>query len=301
MPKPVRIVLRIVGGLVGLVLLVVLTASVVSGMRLRKHYDVAGKTVPLPSDSASLARGKALATLYGCTGCHTPNLAGTQMIDAFPFAKLASSNLTRGAGGVGGTYTDADFERAVRHGVRRDGTPLFIMPSHTYNRMSDDEFGRVLAFVKSVPPVDRTPTPRVIYPLARVLHTFGVGEPLVPAERIDHATQRNPQPAPGPTLEYGEFVATACRFCHGEYLGGQAVGGEPGAPPSPPIGPNSVVGKWTEAQFVQTMRTGVTPEGRKLRAQYMPWDAIGTLHDDELHALYMYLHQAPKQTEKAAS
>jgi hypothetical protein len=173
------------------------------------------------------------------------------------------------------------------------------MPSHVFNRMSDDEFGRVLAYVKSVPPVNRTPAPRVIYPLARVLHTFRVGEPLVPAELIDHAAQRNPQPAPGPTLEYGEYVATACKFCHGENLGGQPVGGEPGAPPSPPIGPNSVVGHWTEAQFVQTMHTGVTPEGRKLRAQYMPWDAIGTLHDDELHALYTYLHQVPKQTASA--
>ena len=93
MRKPVRIALRIVGGLVGLVLLVVLVTSVVSGVRLGKRYDVAGKAVTIPADSASLARGKVLATLYGCTGCHTPNLAGMQMIDGFPFAKLASSTL----------------------------------------------------------------------------------------------------------------------------------------------------------------------------------------------------------------
>src|SRR5688572_15480344 len=101
MRKPVRIALWIVGGLLGLVLLVVLVTSAVSEMRQRKHYDVAGKAVAIPTDSASLARGKVLATLYGCTGCHTPNLAGMQMIDGFPFAKLASSNLTRGAGGIG--------------------------------------------------------------------------------------------------------------------------------------------------------------------------------------------------------
>ncbi|MFL5620932.1 MAG: c-type cytochrome [Gemmatimonadaceae bacterium] len=296
MRKPVRIALRIVGGLIGLVLLVVLGASVVSHMRLRKHYAVTGKVVPQPTDSASVARGKALATLYGCTGCHTPNLAGQQLIDAFPFAKLATSNLTRGEGGVAGTYSDADWDRAVRHGVKRDGTPLFLMPSNAFNRMSDDEFGRLLAYVKSVPAVDRTPTPRVIYPLARMLHTFGVGEPLVPAELIDHTAQRNPQPAPGPTLAYGEYIAGACKFCHGENLGGRPVGGEASAPPSPPIGPNSVVSRWTEAQFVQTMHTGTTPEGRKLRPEFMPWPAVGALHDDELHALYTYLHQLPQQT-----
>jgi mono/diheme cytochrome c family protein len=291
MRKPVRITLQIVGGLLGLVLVVVLGASVVSGMRLGKHYDVTGKAVPLPTDSASLVRGKALATLYGCTGCHTPNLGGQQLIDAFPFAKLATSNLTRGEGGIAGRYGDADWDRAIRHGVKLDGTPLFLMPSHAFNRMSDDEFGRLLAYVKSAAPVDRTPAPRVIYPVARMLHTFGIGEPLVPAERIDHTTQRDPQPAPGATLAYGEYMVGACKFCHGENLGGEA-----GAPPSPPIGPNSVVSRWTEAQFMQTMRTGVTPEGRKLRPEYMPWQAVGTLHDDELRALYMALHQAPKQT-----
>jgi mono/diheme cytochrome c family protein len=297
MRKPVRIALRILGGLVALALLVVLVTSVISGVRLRKHYDVTGKAVPVPSDSASMARGKALATLYGCAGCHTPTLAGQQMIDGFPFAKLASSNLTRGEGGIGGTYSDADWDRAVRHGVRWDGTPLFLMPSHEFNRMSDDEFGRIIAYVKSVPPVNRTPARRVIYPLARALHTFGA--PLVPAEKIDHTRQVNPQPSPGPTLVYGEYVASACRFCHGENLGGQPVGGEPGAPPSPPIGQNSIVSRWTEAQFIQTIRSGVTPEGRTLRKEYMPWDAVGALHDDELHALFTYLRKAPTQTAMA--
>lgn len=297
MRKPVRITLQIVGGLIGLVLVVILGASVVSGMRLKKHYDVPGKTVPLPSDSASLERGKALATLYGCTGCHSANLGGQQLIDAFPMAKLATSNLTRGEGGVAAAYSDADWDRAIRHGIKRDGTPLVLMPSAMFNRMSDDEFGRILAYVKSVPAVNRTPAPRVMYPIARVLHTFRLGpEPLVPAEVIDHTAQRNPQPAPGPTLAYGEYIVQACKFCHGEDLGGQPVGGEAGAPPSPPIGPNSVVSKWTEAQFVQTMRTGVTPEGRKLRAEYMPWPAVGTLHDDELQALHMALRESPKET-----
>jgi cytochrome c553 len=297
MRKPVRIALWIVGGLLGLVLLVVLATSAISELRQRKQYDVAGKAVAIPSDSASLVRGKALATLYGCTGCHTPNLGGMTMINQFPMARLASANLTRGAGGIAATYTDADWDRAVRHGLKRDGTPIFIMPSHEYNRMSDDEFGRILAYVKSVPPVDGTPAPRRIYPLARAFHVFGA--PVVPAEKIDHSRQANPQPPPGPTLAYGEYMAGACKFCHGADLGGQVVGGETGAPPSPPIGPNSAAGKWSEAQFIQTMRTGVTPEGRTLRAQYMPWDAIGTLHDDELRALYMYLHQAPKQTASA--
>jgi cytochrome c553 len=287
MRKPLRIAGRILAGLLALVLLVVAVSYVVSGSRLKKQYAVSGANLAIPTDSASLARGRVYATLSGCTGCHTSSLGGQVMIDGFPFARLAAPNLTRGKGGIGATYSDADFERAIRHGIRRDGTPLFIMPSNEFNRFRDEETARLIAYVKSVPPVDNVTPPRTIYPMARVLHTFGA--PLVPAEKIDHTTQRNVAPLPAPTLEYGEFLVGACKFCHGEDLGGQKVGGEPGAPPSPPIGKTSMPAKWTDAQFMQTMRTGVTPEGRKLQSKYMPWPEIGQLGDDELRAVLMAL------------
>jgi hypothetical protein len=167
------------------------------------------------------------------------------------------------------------------------------MPSNEFNRFRDEETARLIAYVRSVPPVDNVTPARTIYPLARVLHTFGA--PLVAAEKIDHTTQRNVAPAPAPTMEYGEFLVGACQFCHGEDLGGQKVGGEPGAPPSPPIGPTGTPSRWTDAQFMQTMRTGVTPEGRKLRNQYMPWQAVGQLGDDELRAVLMVLKRGTKK------
>jgi cytochrome c5 len=184
-------------------------------------------------------------------------------------------------------YTDADFERAIRHGVRRDGSPLFIMPSEEYHPMRDEEVAKLIAFVRSVPPVDNVTPPRTLYPIARAIHTFGA--PAVSAERIDHAARAGTAPAAAATLEYGRFVGNSCRFCHGQDLAGQKVGGEPGAPPSPAIGPTGNPAKWTEAQFIQTMRTGVTPAGWRLRNEYMPWQAIGQLSDDELRGLLMYL------------
>jgi mono/diheme cytochrome c family protein len=286
MRKALRIAGRVVAGLVALLLVVVLVSYGVSASRLARQYRVPVSAIVAPTDSASLARGRALATLTGCTGCHAGTLGGRVMIDGFPFARLAAPNLTRGRGGVGATYTDADWERAIRHGVRRDGTPLFIMPADAYNRFRDEEVGRIVAYVKSVPPVDNVTTPRVIYPLARVLHTFGA--PIVAAEQIDHA-RRADSPPPGATIEYGRFIGQSCQFCHGETLGGREVGGDEGAPPSPPIGPSGTPSRWTDAQFIQAMRTGVTPEGRTLRNQYMPWQAIGQLSDDELRGILMYL------------
>jgi hypothetical protein len=172
--------------------------------------------------------------------------------------------------------------------VRRDGTPLFIMPSDQFRRFRDEEIGRIIAYVKSVPAVDNVTPPRALYPIARVLHTFGA--PVVSAEQIDHARRDESLP-PGATIEYGRFLGSSCKFCHGENLAGKEVGGEPGAPPSPPIGPSGTPSRWTDAQFIQAMRTGVTPEGRRLRDEHMPWRAIGQLHDDELRAILLYLKQ----------
>ena len=46
-------------------------------------------------------------------------------------------------------------------------------------------------------------------------------------------------------------------------------------------------------QFRQTLRGGVTPEGKQLNGQYMPWSELGAHSDDELSALYQYLHSLP--------
>lgn len=296
MRKLLRIVGRVVLGLVALILVVVAAGFIVGGVKLNKTYDVPATTLFVPTDSASIARGEVFATLAGCTGCHTSTLAGQVMGDDPLFGRLTSANLTRGNGGVGATYTDADWERAIRHGVRRDGTPLFIMPSDEFNKFRDEELGRLIAYVKSVPPVDNVIPSRRVGPIARVALMFGA--PLLHARDIDHTSQRVVAPAPAATIEYGKYIAGACQFCHGENLEGAKVGGEPGAPPSPPIGPTGSPSKWTDEQYIQTMRTGVTPAGWKLRNQYMPWQAIGRLSDDELRGILMYLKTVPPPPTK---
>jgi len=47
------------------------------------------------------------------------------------------------------------------------------------------------------------------------------------------------------------------------------------------------VGQWTEAEFIQTMRTGVTPAGKQL-VEFMPWKFYGKMNDVELKAIYLY-------------
>jgi hypothetical protein len=76
-------------------------------------------------------------------------------VDLAPPARIVAANLTRGAGGVGGQFSDADWVRAIRHGVGLDGKPLLFMPSQVFAALSDPDLADIIAYVKSVPRVAR--------------------------------------------------------------------------------------------------------------------------------------------------
>ena len=50
---------------------------------------------------------------------------------------------------------------------------------------------------------------------------------------------------------------------------------------------------WSEAEFFNVMREGITPDGRQLEAEYMPYQIFGYMTDQELHALFAYLKTIP--------
>ena len=109
---------------------------------------------------------------------------------------------------------------------------------------------------------------------------------LLPASIIDHTGPRPPEPAPGVTVEYGEYMSFACSVCHGEELsGGTVPGDEPDAPPAPNLTPRGTLGQWSEEDFIGTLRSGTTPYGKRLDDEFMPWKDFGLLTDDQLKAI----------------
>ena len=72
-------------------------------------------------------------------------------IDDPALGRVIAPNLTRGRGGVGATFSDADFVRAIRHGVDPSGRPLLIMPADDYTHFSDADLGMIIAYVRSLP------------------------------------------------------------------------------------------------------------------------------------------------------
>src|SRR5690554_4173112 len=141
------------GGLVALVLLAGGALYFVGDKKVGQTYSIETANLTISSDSASIARGAHVAAINGCRDCHGADLSGQVFVDAPPF-RIVASNLTSGEGGVGARYSDADWDRAIRHGVRPDGRAVFIMPSAAYHNLSDDDTAALIAYLKSVAPVD---------------------------------------------------------------------------------------------------------------------------------------------------
>lgn len=291
--KIVRWIGIALGSLVGLVVVVLGVIYALSQRRIGHHWEVAGHDVPVATDSATLAWGAHVALTRGCRNCHGMELQGAVFIDFPPVAKLHAANLT--SGGVAGNYqTTADWERSIRQGVAPDGRALLFMPSHEFYPISDADLGALISWIKARPASANSFPAQSVGPIGRILLLTGK-VPLLPAELIDHAAPRPAAPAVGVTTAYGAYLATTCSGCHGAGFSGGAI---PGAPPemlSPRnITPDSAtgIGKWTETDFAKAVRTGIRPDGTKLKND-MPYDQFAVYSDSEVAALWAYLRTVP--------
>lgn len=232
-----------------------------------------------------------MASVYLCQRCHTENLGGEVYFAIPGLLSIPTPNLTSGAGGVGSFYTDADWGRAIRHGVAPDGRALLIMPSQTFYYLSDEDLGALIAYVKSVPPVDNELPEWRIEPMGRLMDAVGMFPPIA-VDQINHTGPRPTAPEPGVTVAYGEYLARNCTECHGANLNGMPFGPPGEEVPSPNLTPGGELASWSEGDFIHTLRTGLTPGGHQLSVD-MPWPYFGRMTDDELKAVWMYLQSLP--------
>jgi cytochrome c553 len=255
--------------------------------RLNKTYAVNPTVLQIKNDSAMLAKGKRLSVVKGCNDCHGTDFAGKIIHEDVMLGRLTSSNLTRGQGGLPNDYSEKDWVLALKHGIRKDGKPLVFMPSHEFTLLSEDDMRSLISYLQQVPPVDKVLPKLEVGPLARILADIG-DFPLVPAEKIDHNRMLVKSVKEEVSIEYGKYLSTSCQGCHKESMkGGEAVA--PGFPIVADISSSGNPGKWSDEQFIQTLRTGVTPEGKVLNPDEMPWPMAKELTDTELKALHKYL------------
>jgi mono/diheme cytochrome c family protein len=292
-----RRILKYAGILAGAVVL--LACAGVAGLyawtsnELATKSPLPGHAFTAPTDSASVARGEHVVRAIGkCGDCHGQDLGGDTLLNDPAMGLIYSPNLTRGAGGIGGTYTDAQWEAAIRHGLAADGRRLVVMPSNEYQFLSDEDLGTIIAYLRSVPAVDRTGPAQRVGPLARALYAGGVF-PMFPAKAVTHGDEVVPSVAIDSTAAYGKYLGdVGCSGCHGVTYGGGAI---PGGPPDWPKPANLTptgIGHYTQEGFVSALRTGKRPDGTEINP-FMPIAATRQMTDVEIVAVYKYLRTLP--------
>lgn len=122
-----------------------------------------------PARAADVEKGRYLAILGDCAGCHTaangPALAGGLPFRA-PFGTIYSTNITPDPDTGIGRWSAQDFYRALHDGIAPGGRHLYpAFPYAYFTRISRTETEDLFAYLKTVKPVRRAPTPnRLIFP-----------------------------------------------------------------------------------------------------------------------------------------
>jgi cytochrome c553 len=289
-----RILFRTLLGIVVFVVAVVGFIFARSEMALRKTWQVDEPALQAATDAQALARGEHIAITRGCKDCHDTDLGGKTVMEAPPIGRMAAPNLTHGRGGLPAQFSTTDWERAIRHGIKPDGRALLFMPTRDFAGLSDADTADLIAYMQSVPSVDRDIAPSYIGPVGRMLFAFGK-LPMLEARLVDQHAPHAARIETAATAEYGRYLAQACTGCHGEHFSGGPIPGVPPDFPTPAnITPDAAtgLGSWTKEDFYRVFREGKKRDGSDVNS-FMPWKALGHFSDIELDALWIYLRSVP--------
>ncbi len=223
------------------------------------------------AQSGDAARGLYLSKAAGCVGCHTAEIpgsiafAGGRALDT-PFGRFYGPNITPHKGTGLGAWSEADFKRALRKGERPDGAHYFpAFPYASFTGMSDADIADLWAFIRGLPPANKANKEHELkFPFGwRFLVTFwkwmffnpGLQTPLARAT---------------PEVQRGAYIVRALAHCGECHTPRNVLGGTKSdksfAGAKLPEGwvPNLTptrLKKWSDADLVNYLRTGGTPEG----------------------------------------
>jgi mono/diheme cytochrome c family protein len=270
--------------------------------------------IPLPAAPAGISGDAAALNARGefivrnaavCGGCHSASerdpdgvLSGGREFRDWRIGVARASNLTPDNETGLGAWSDAEIVRALRNGQDKDGRLLApVMPYEWFHEMSDDDAFAVARYLKSLPPVRNqvTQSPSIWFKLGKLV----LGPK--PAQSIA-------APPRGATAEYGSYLSQhvgLCAECHTPRGGirsapdkSRLFAGMANPPKGFPANPSNLtpdptgIAKWSEGDFLQTLRTGVDPSGVHLNP-FMPWQQNRRMADDDLRAIYRFLRTVP--------
>lgn len=195
-----------------------LAAVFLTGLTFAWGGQAYADTSTASSNATSATHGAYVAILGDCVACHTAfhgvPFAGGLPLES-PIGTIYSTNITPDATTGIGSYSFRDFERAVRHGIRKDGKTLYpAMPYPSYAHISDTDIHALYAFfMHDVKPVNaKNRSPDIGWPLS-------MRWPLA-WWRIFFAPKVQPaplQPSNDPLADRGAYLVEGpghCGTCH---------------------------------------------------------------------------------------
>jgi len=270
---------RVLIGL-AIILIVAVTVIYVGGeFALNRKYDFTLEEIAAAEGTEAVSAGEHLYRTRACEACHAEGVVGELMFEAPFIGRVVAPNLTE----VLPDYSDAQLATLLRQGVRPDGTGVIIMPSSIYYFLADEDIANLIAYLRTLEPVENDLPDTRIEILARLFFILGEfqAEPqLIPDE------PRMEKPEEGPTAEFGGYIADSlCGSCHGKDL----HGGPDGAPDL-----QAMVLAYSPEAFHALMREGVRlsageDEDEESTMKEMSENAFQHFSDDEITAIYAYL------------
>lgn len=242
--------------------------------------------------AVAIQRGKHLVqSRAGCNGCHGDDFGGAAVVDMPLIGHWMAPNLTLGEGSVVRDFTANDWDRAVRHAVRHNGQSS-SMPAQEFVNLSDHELSDIVAYLGSLPPVNRDVGKVRFGPAFNFV--VATDRDALAAFNIDHNRAHAVEP-PAETAgaELGEHIALVCTGCHGTNFSGGKIVGDPNMPIVANLTPHETgLKSWNEDDFFHALRDGIRKDGSAINPA-MPWRAYGNMSDTEIKALWSYLQTIP--------
>lgn len=311
--------MKVVFGVLGVVVLV--AAALLSWILLtweKVYDDIPYPELEVKNDSTIIEHGRYLVRGPAhCSTCHTGNLDEAMQADAGeelpmrggleipigPIAVLYSANLTPDPETGIGRYTDGQIFRLLRHNVKPNGRAT-LAPMMPFAHMADEDLVAIVSYLRSQEPVrNEVPAPRWSLMGKTIASLF---RPPAFGPILGHSPPATAPPQE-PTVERGEYLANYvanCMACHSPLdpatgqLNGPPFSGNPAGEPSM-IDPNVIfrmpnltpdptgvlVRFPTEEAWIARFRAGrIIPES------FMHWGPFSRMSEDDLRAIYRYLH-----------
>jgi mono/diheme cytochrome c family protein len=264
---------------------------------------------PAVDQEELVARGDYLVnSIVACGNFHTPrgaetksisemHLAGAFQVDRAEFTAYAPNITPDRENGIG-AWSDEEIMRAIREGVRRDGTIIGPpMPIRSYSEMSDTDVRAIVAYLRTVAPVTNS-VPRSVYHIP-LPESYGPPVGIVPDVPRDDS------------VAYGAYLAKAlghCMECHTPLVKGAPDFSRTGAGGNVFVKPHGLqlaamaanitshpeqgIGAWTDDEMRRAITQATSRDGRQLQP-VMPFYLYEKISDEDLDALIVYLRSIP--------